>query len=420
MKVVIVGGGIIGLTSAYHLVKQGEEVVVVEANTLGSGASDRNAGWVVPAESAPVAAPGMVVQSLKWMLKQDSPLYIRPSLKPGFVGFMLAMAKRCNLKDYRDGVRLLARLAEGTMALYDSYASDGVQFEMHERGLMQAYLSRDKLDHAVELLDIQTEIGLDPEVLYGTELTNREPQLSRDLAGGIFYAHERYLRPESLVKGLVARCRELGVTFLEFNAVEDFHRSGSRVDSIILPSGPLEADQFLLASGAFTAELSSKLGVKLPIRPGKGYSVDYEPSPVGLKSAVNLCDAKVAVTPLDAGVRLSGTMEFAGLDSTVNPLRIAAIKEAPRRFFAEWPDPSPVPTRKAWVGIRPMTPDGLPIIGRLPGLDNAYVAAGHGMLGITLGPATGALVAEAISSKISPDTLAPFDPRRCARAVVSG
>jgi D-amino-acid dehydrogenase len=409
MKVAVVGGGIIGLTSTYHLLKLGHEVTVLDAGAVGAGASHGNAGWIVPAECGPVAAPGMVVQGLKWMLRKDSPLYIRPSLDPRFARFMLAMARRCNHADFRAAFQANLSLALATSPLLDAYAADGVEFEIHQDGLIMAFADQGKLAHHRADLDIPSERGLAPQVLTGAELAEREPALNPGLAGGIYFPHERHVRPDSLVGGLAHRCRDLGARFIEHTPVRDVVRRGPIVRSVITPGGSFEADHVLLAAGAHCAPLAQLFGVAVPVWPGKGYSIDYSPSPVPLKAIVNLCDAKVAVTPLDGALRLAGTMEFAGLDNEINQPRVSAIRAAAGRYFVDWPDPTPGP---AWAGARPMTPDGMPIIGALPGTSNAWIATGHGMLGVTMGPPTGRAIADAIDAGSTPELLAPFSPRR--------
>ena len=409
MRIAVIGGGIIGLTSAYHLLERGHEVVLIDGGAAGSGASQGNAGWIVPAECGPVAGPGVVRQGLKWMMHRDSPLYIHPSLDPRFVRFMLAMARRCNRADFRAAFRANLSLATQSIALLDAYAADGVEFEMHRDGLILAFAGRDGLDHHRGNLDIAAAHGLDPQLLTGPELAEREPSLRPSLAGGIFFPHERHVRPDSLVRGLAERCRELGAQLIEHAPVIGVERRDHRVRSVTTTRGAMEADQFLLAAGAYSRPLARLFGASLPIRPGKGYGLDYTPAPVPLKAIVNLCDARVAVTPLDGSLRLCGTMEFGRLDAKINQARVDAIRRAAGRYFVGWPAPTSGPP---WTGARPMTPDGMPIIGELPGNQNAWVATGHGMLGLTMGPATGRAIADAIHAGASPAPLRPFTAQR--------
>lgn len=413
MRVAVVGAGVIGLTSAYHLLDDGHEVTVIDAATPGAGASHGNAGWVVPSDVGPVPAPGVVLQALKWMLRSDSPLYVRPSLRPDFLRFMLGMARRCNRADFRYAFGANLALGADTLALFDRYVADGLQFEMHHEGLLMVYAEPAALEHHVADLDVVTDAGLEPEVLDGPALARREPALRPTLAGGVYFPHERHLRPDALVSALAERCRQRGAAVLDRTPLLGVRRDG-RVHALVTSAGDIEADQFLLAAGAHSGPLSAHFGHRLPVYPGKGYSIDYTPAPVQLTSIVNLSDARVAVTPLDGRLRLAGTMEFAGLDTVVNPVRVRAIQTAPSRYLVDW-NPDRTPNIGPWAGARPMSPDGLPIIGRIPGLTNAWVATGHGMLGVTLGPATGRAVATAMSTGAAPAVLAPFNPRRFTR-----
>jgi D-amino-acid dehydrogenase len=311
---VVIGGGVIGLTTAYHLAREGETITLVDARAAGLGASDVNAGWIVPAEAAPVPGPGMVLKSLKWMLRPDSPLYIRPSLDPAFVKFMFGMWRRSNYADQRLGFEGHLRLAQGTVEVFDDYRADGMDFEMHKQGLLMAFTDRESLDHHLDNLDLVRQFDLDPRVLLGDAVRNHEPKLADAVYGGIYFPLERHLDPGALVRALHKRISELGVQIEENAPVDRVENRGDRVVAVHSGSRRFGADRVVLAAGAWTGAVSKLFGTPLPVRPGKGYSVDV--APYGLHGAVNLSDAKVAVTPLDDRLRLAGTMEFGGLDGT--------------------------------------------------------------------------------------------------------
>jgi D-amino-acid dehydrogenase len=423
MRIAIIGGGVVGLAQAYDLARhgggrgsggQGIEVTVIDQRTPGLGASSVNAGWVCPAEAAPVPAPGVIVQSMKWMLHRDSPLYIKPSLAPSHVRFMLGMWRRSNARDFRAGMAAQQALAAGTMEMLDEYTADGVKFEMHAEGLLLAYLSLDKLHHHAEHLDVPASFGMPAEILIGDDVRDREPALGEQVAGGIYFPTERHLDPAALVDGLRARCTELGVTFIEGERVTSVERRGDRVTALRTDTTRIPVDAVILATGAWSGRAARMFEAALPVRAGKGYAIDCAPPPVHLRSMINLSDAKVAVTPLTAKVRLAGTMEFGPHDETVNVVRVGAILRAPRQYFTAWPqDP---PHVVAGGGMRPMTPDGLPIIGRLPGLGNAYVTTGHGMMGVTLAAGSARALSSLVLTGATPREILPFSARRFTRA----
>jgi D-amino-acid dehydrogenase len=408
LHTVVIGGGVIGLTTAYHLAREGETVTVVDARETGLGAADNNAGWVVPAESAPVPGPGLVLKSMKWMLQPDSPLYIRPSLRPSFVRFMLGMWRRCNYADQRLGFEGHLRLAHGSIETFDDYQADGIDFEMHKTGLIVAFTEKENLDHHLDNLDLVRQFDLEPKVLLGDDVRAREPKLSDKVYGGIYFPLERHLDPGSLMRGLHKRIVEMSVEIEEHSPIDAVSVADRRVRAVRSRSRTFTADRFVLAAGAWTGPLSHLFGQPLPVRPGKGYSVDIAPYSLG--EAINLADAKVAVTPLVGRLRLAGTMEFGGLNEDINQVRVAAILRAPNAYFRDWEPPSTPPPAQA--GCRPMTPDGKPIIGRLGPLRNAYVSTGHGMMGLTLAPGTAAALTDLIlRDRLSPD-LNTFSPSR--------
>lgn len=411
MHIVVIGGGIIGLATAYHLAREGAQVTVLDARETGRGASDVNAGWIVPAEAAPVPGPGVVLTSMKWMLRPDSPLYIRPSLHPEFLSFMFGLWRASNARDQRAGFAGHLALAEGTIESFDDYRADGMDFEMHTQGLLMAFLQRENLDHHLTHLDLVERYGLEPTVLEGDAVREHEPHLSDAVQGGLFFPKERHVDPRALAGALHRRLREMGVDLVEHAEVEGVQRTGDRVTSVSAAGRTFHGDAYLLAAGAWTGPLSRRFGVPLPVRPGKGYSIDVEP--LALRSATNLSDAKVAVTPLARNLRLAGTMEFGGLDEDINRVRIDAILRAPQRYFRDWEPPRTPAVPQA--GMRPMTPDGLPIMGRLGPLSNAYVSTGHGMLGVTLAPGAAAAMTDLVLHGVDSMRLRPFTPRRFRR-----
>jgi D-amino-acid dehydrogenase len=411
MRIVIVGGGVIALASAYRLAKAGADVVVLEARTPGSGASHGNAAKIAIAECAPVPAPGVLLQGLRWMLKPDSPLYVKPSVAPDFVKFMVKMALHCNERDFRAGLETHLRLAADANDLLDDYTRDGIEFEMHEAGTLLAFESRERYEEHCASLPVFESFGMHPTHLNRDGVQETEPSLSARTKHGIFFASDRQVEPDSLNRGLVKRCEELNVEIRENTRVKRFLAADGTFYAAVSDSGEaISGDVLLLAAGVWSGPLSKELGAPMPIRPGKGYSVDYTPAPIQLRTSLTLEDARVAVTPLNGMLRLAGTMEFGGIDESVNRTRVAAIQRAAAENFDDWDNP---PGAAApWAGLRPMTPDGLPIVGKLGGFDNAFIASGHGMLGLTFAPATAELIAAAILGQRTPDIAQAVSPQR--------
>lgn len=265
MRVIVVGAGVVGLASAYRLAKSGCEVTVVEAGFAGGGASHGNAAKIALAESAPVPAPGLVLQSLRWMLKPDSPLYVRPSPAPAFVGFMAKMARHCNARDFRRGLQIHLRLAEDTMELLDVWAADGISFEMHNAGVLLAFETKQRYEDQLGSLDVFERFGMAPQRLHGPEVQECEPALSERIRHGLFFPDDRQVQPDSLTRGLVKRCRGLGVQIHEHTPVRGFERrqKGSGT-GVLTETGAIRGDKLLLAAGARTGQLAKQLGHPCP------------------------------------------------------------------------------------------------------------------------------------------------------------
>ncbi len=409
MHTVVIGGGVIGLTTAYHLVREGETVTLVDARATGLGASAVNAGWVVPGDSLPVPGPGVVSSALKWMTQADSPLYIKPSVKPDFLSFMYGMFRASNAKAQRAGFEADLKLAADTVHLFDEYRADGLDYELHHEGMLIAFKDPALMKEHLDYIDLTKRFGVDPVTLLGDDLHVHEPLLNDSVRGGLFYPKELHLDPGGFTQALHSKLVESGVEIVENTRIDGVQIAGDRVASVSCGSRTFTGDKFLLAAGSWTGPVSKLFGADLPIRPGKGYCIEVKP--FGLRGPTNLNEARVAVTPFNDRLRLAGTMEFGGLDENVNKVRVDAILRAPKAYFYDW-EPPTIAEIKPRAGMRPMTPDGLAIIGRLPRLNNAFVASGHAMMGVTLAPGTARVLVELIREDRLNPILAPFSPAR--------
>jgi D-amino-acid dehydrogenase len=412
-KVVVIGAGAIGLASAYELRRRGAEVSVIDMGQPGEGSSAGNAGWIVPVISTPLPSPGLVATSLKWMLKPDSPLYIKPRVNLAFSRWLWSFWRNCRPAPYQAGLEALGNLNRRTMPLFDEMLSSGVRFEMHHAGLLFVGLDQDKLEHAHA--DIRQLTGFSyspPALLNAREVRDLEPGLSRDVAGGFLIDQERHIRPESLTTGLVDWLNEHRVEIHPECEVVGLERRNGAITGVITRAGTERADQVLLAAGAWTGPLAKRLGFRIPIEAGKGYSITWENPGFQLEHPLDLIDARAAITPFDGALRVAGTMEMSGLNTRLEPVRVEAIRRAGERYLGPW---SRGTNERIWVGMRPLTPDGLPVIGRVPATENLYVNGGHQMLGITLAPASGEAIAMMMCGEPTSIDMTPFDPARFIR-----
>lgn len=406
-QVVVIGGGVIGLSAAWELSRRGADVTVLDAREPGTAASAVNAGWVSPSLAGPVPVPGLVKTSLKWMLNPESPLFIKPRLDPSFLKWLYRFWRSCQLDKYEAGLEATAVLGQRTMELMDDWVAQGIEFEMHRTGILFAYRTLEEMERDLTAFQHVTPHGYaQPTPLYGDDLRHAEPVLGPRMLGGYHVKEERTVQPVSLVQGLVRKLREVGVTVRAGSPVVDLDTSGGRVVAVRTPTERIEAENVLLAAGAWSRQVARMAGANIPIEAGKGYGLDFRPAPVTPKSSIYLHEDRVAVSPFDDGLRLSGTMELSGLSEQFTQRRIDAIHKAGKRLLEGWPrETNPA---HVWTGMRPMAPDGLPVLGAVPGFGNFYVASGHAMLGVTLAAVTGVQMAELIATGRPSDVLRPF------------
>ena len=416
--VVVIGGGVIGLCCAFSLHRRGIPVTVFDAGPAERAASHVNAGWVVPSLAEPVPAPGLIATSLRWMLRSDSPLYIRPRLDPAFLRWTLRFWRACNVRDYRAGLEATAAFGARALELYDALRDAGVRYEEHRDGIVFAYRTSGALRHDYAELEPIRRFGFElSPLLDGDAVRALEPSLSETVVGGFWLPRERSLRPDTLVRGLGDYLTEQGVPVHSNTPVSGIETTGTRATAVFANGERIPAEAVIVAAGAWTPRLLRPLRVNMPIEAGKGYSIDLAPPPAlprPVGRPLYLHETRVAVTPLDGMIRLSGTMELSGLNHHIRPERVAAIARSAGWALRGWPRETPTagPNVRVWTGPRPMTPDGLPVIGWLPGYRNLAVASGHAMLGVTLATATGEAVAEMMATAGVPGILAAFDPGR--------
>jgi D-amino-acid dehydrogenase len=413
VRALVIGGGVVGLCCAYELSRAGADVTVLERGDVGQGASRGNTGWVCPSFSYPLPAPGIIGEGLRGMLRGGGPLAIRPSLDPNFVRWLLGFRRSATRERWEHGVRALIALNSRTLELFDSYAAAGVEFEMHRSGLLLVAKTPAGLaSYAAVFADLRAlgfegeSIELGPE-----EAKELEPALSGErLAGGVHALVDRYVRPESLLDGLVTQLAARGVEVREDIEVEGLAaaKGGVRVQTT---TGPIDADRAVVAAGASSSPLLARLGVSLPLVGARGYSFTFSGGAMRPSHALYLAEAKVGISSYADSVRIAGVFELGHSKDVLHRRRLEAMLATVEPYFSDW-RPSSETALLEWAGLRPMTADGLPLIGRSPALQNVYVATGHGMLGVTLAPATAALLTPLVLEGRAAAELAPFDPVR--------
>lgn len=409
-SVVIVGGGAVGLCAAYFLSVAGADVTIVERDRVGSGASHGNAGWIVPSLSAPLPAPGLVRKTFQMVGRPNSPVFIKPQLDLRLLGWLWRFWRSCNRRTHLAGLDAVATLNLPTMDLFDRLADDGVAFRMYSDGLIWAFLHSRAADAELEELQALRPYGYKvPDApLRGHQLRTIEPALSRAVQAGFFLEGERHIEPETLIVGLSSRLRDLGVRILEDTAVTGFQVAGPQVTHVNTTSGSLAVGHVLIAAGAWSSQLTRLLGRHIPLAGGKGYSFSVTPDRKP-RHPLYLSEAKVACSPIAGHLRIAGIMELSGLNLRLDERAFDAMLRGLQPYLAD----SPITMAyNRWAGLRPVTPDGLPVLDRLHPLDNVYISTGHSMLGITLAPASGIAMAEFIQTGRRPQVLRPFSVAR--------
>ena len=414
-RVLIVGGGVAGLCTAYYCDQRGFAVTVVERKSaLRDGCSFGNCGMIVPSHFIPLAAPGAVALALKWMWNPASPFYIRPRWDGDLIGWGLKFWRAANAQHVRRAAPLLRDLTLASRGCFEEFTTQpGNDFGLAKRGLFMLCHEVHTLNDEAKTAEQARALGIPAEVLDAKQTARLDPGARLDIAGAVHFPMDCHLVPERFMAALQAQLEQRGVDFLWDSEVLDWKiENHIRIRAVALPGDrEIEADEFVLCSGSWSSSLARRLGLKIPIQPGKGYSLTL-PKPRQLPRLCSiLTEAHVAVTPMGDALRIGGTMEIAGLNEDINSVRVRGIVDSFCRYFPDF-RAADFADIKPWCGLRPCSPDGLPFIGRVKRLSNLSVATGHSMMGITLGPVTGKLIAQIISGEKPLLDLALLSPDR--------
>lgn len=408
----IVGGGIVGLASAYYLAKDGWKVTVVDRGDFTDNCSYGNAGMIVPSHFTPLAAPGIVTQGIKWLFDSRSPFLLKPSLSLSMISWGLKFMGHANEKHVTRSAPQLLALNSFSRDLYDDLATElGNDFGLEHRGILMLCKTEKAFEEEVHLAEKARELGLKVDVLSREQTRTVEPNVTLDVFGATHFLSDAHLYPPALMALLLRQFKQLGTTLIPHAEVTDFVRHGGKITKILTNNGEYSADTIVLTGGAWLGQLAKKVGIAIPMMPGKGYSFMTSAFEGKVKHPALLIEARVALTPMGGQVRIGGTMELAPINHRINRKRVEGIVNAIPDYYADYRLPMPE-EKNIWHGFRPCSPDGLPYLGRSKSISNLIVAGGMGMMGLSLGPAAGKIVSEVARQEQPSSEIRLFDPER--------
>ena len=406
MHVVIVGAGAIGMAAAADLARRGVRVTVLDRGPVGGGCSYGNAGWLTPCFATPLPAPGVLSASLRWLLDPDSPLYIEPSLNPEWFRWMTRFILSTRRAPFTRGTQALLALSRFSLSAYAALDQEFPgAFGFSRKGLLAVAQTREKLLGFTHEARAMERLGVTIRALDPAQVAELEPAVRGPVAGGIYYPDEAHCEPLAAVEAMARAARKHGAVVETGVELIDFDSRGTTIHALRTTRGRIDADRVVLATGSWTKTLARKLGLRVPVLGGKGYAVivrSVDPPP---RRPIKVIDRRIAITPRADGVRLAGTLQLVDGDESITARRVDAIVNGSKTVLNI---PEPPEIVEVWRGLRPCTPDGLPVIGFAPGHDNLVLATGHQMCGLHTAPGTGRLVAELITGETPFVDPAPF------------
>jgi D-amino-acid dehydrogenase len=394
-EVVVVGGGVVGGFCAWELARAGMPVTVLEQNRFGGACSYGNCGYVSPSHLLPLAQPGVIANTLRAMLKTNSPFAIRPGWSWQSISWFWRFMRSCNQRHMMASASGLHALLQSSKSIYQQLVHEGsLDCQWSEKGILFVFeRQRDFEAFAATERLVRENFGVAADAYPRQKLLAMEPSLKPVVAGAWHYPGDCHLCPDRLMKSLRNQLEAAGVKIVEGVRVNRIIQSNGGIQAVQTDRGPWNASQFVFATGAWTDLLGRGLGCSIPIQPGKGYSITIPPTSKMPRIPIIFEDTHVAVTPFEDRFRIGSTMEFVGYDESIRPKRINLLRDSARRYLhVDWRESDEEP----WYGWRPMTWDSKPLIGRIPQASNAWICAGHGMLGISSAPASGRLIRELI------------------------
>ncbi len=411
-SILIIGGGIVGLSCAYFLQKEGNQVTVIDKSAMDGGASYVNAGYLTPSHIIPLASPGMMAKGLKWMFNSSSPFYMKPRLDPDFIKWAWAFNRSSTKANVEKAIPLIKDINLLSKELYSDMHDSGElgDFQLEKKGLLMLYKTQKEGNHEKEVARRAADEGLEVTELTRAALDKLQPNLNKDILGAVHYQCDAHTSPNEIMAQLKGYLKKAGVVIQTKEEVLRFEFNKTKIAKVITSNAIYSPDEIVLASGSWTSGLAKALGMRLLLEPGKGYRINVK-RPIGITLPAILMEAKVAVTPMRNFTRFAGTMELSGINHIIRKERVKAIAKAAENYYDNI-HITDEEIEEAQCGLRPVSPDGLPYIGRVSKIKNLTIATGHAMMGWSLGPATGKLVSEIISEKPLSMPIEGFHPER--------
>jgi len=401
-----------GLSSAYYLNKAGHEVTILEKGDLTDNCSFGNAGMIVPSHFVPLAAPGMISQGIRWMFNSKSPFYVKPSLNPDLLSWGIKFLKSANTRHVEAAAKPLMEISLLSKQLYKDLANEpGFDFGLAEKGILMFYKTEKAGEEEAHLAEKGRELGLDMAVLSAAECKALQPKLELDVLGAVHYRCDAHLYPNQLIAALLKHLTAKGVKILRNHEVTKIETSDKKISQVFTGGTAWMADNYVIAGGSWSPAIARLVNIKVPLMPGKGYSFMVQEPEQRMQIPALLCEARVAITPMNGSIRYGGTMELDKINKRINRARVKGIVESIPKYLPGL-HPQLPEDKEIWFGFRPSSPDGLPYIGFSNKYNNLVVATGHGMMGISLGPATGLLVSQLIAGEKTSIGVDAFSPNR--------
>ena len=403
----IIGGGPVGLSCAYYLLKSGRNVTLLDAKEIGKGSGSGNAGHIVPSHIIPLAAPGVVTSALKWMLDPaHSPFGMKVSLNPNYISWLLKFVFACNDANVQRSIKPLNDLGQLSAKNFAQIvAEEKFDCSYQEKGLLFLYKTEKAFHDGRHEGEFMQKHGIPVSVYDKAKIHEVEPAALDDVIGGVHFTGDAHLNPAVFLKLLSDRVRAMGAEMFENTAVTGFESAGGKVRVVRTSAGEFEAEQVILAAGALTPSVARDLKLNIPIQPARGYSMTMSATKTMPSHALILGERRIAVSPMDGLLRFTGRLEVGNYSMEPNPVWLQRIENSAREYLRL---DEKLDVKETWAGLRPTTPDGMPIIGKSPNHSNLFLATGHAMLGLSLGPGTGQVVAEMLNGQEPAVSLSPM------------